>query len=131
MLLSRQRTSETTRGHGAPGSCLCREDWEATGRPFADTWATPMTTTASLEALISYVPALITRRVHGDFGATLAPASERFPAAVLIADLSGFTALTEHLSQHSPAGAEELTSILDNYFGHLVGVVMSHGGDVV
>lgn len=90
-----------------------------------------MISTASLEELASYVPALITRRVAADAGATMAPAVERFPAAVLIADLSGFTALTEHLAQHSPAGAEELTRILDLYFGHLVGVVMSHGGDVV
>lgn len=90
-----------------------------------------MTTTTPLEDLACYVPALILRRMHADLGATLAPASERFPAAVLYADLSGFTALTEHLTQNSPAGAEELTSILDLYFGHLVGVVMSHGGDVV
>jgi class 3 adenylate cyclase len=90
-----------------------------------------MISTASLEELASYVPALILRRMTADLGATLAPSVERFPAAVLIADLSGFTALTEHLAQHSPAGAEELTRILDLYFGQLVGVVMSHGGDVV
>ncbi|NTU81380.1 MAG: AAA family ATPase, partial [Chloroflexales bacterium] len=90
-----------------------------------------MTTAASLEDLASYVPALILRRLTADPGATMAASVERFPAAVLIADLSGFTALTEHLTQHSPAGAEELTRILDLYFGHLVGVVMSHGGDVV
>lgn len=90
-----------------------------------------MTTTAALEELASYVPALILRRMTSDLAATMAPAVERFPAAVMIADLSGFTALTEQLAQRSPAGAEELTRILDLYFGHLVGVVMSHGGDVV
>lgn len=90
-----------------------------------------MTTTAALEDLASYVPSLILRRMTAAPGATIAPAVAQFPAAVLFADLSGFTALTEHLTQHSPAGAEELTSILDLYFGHLVGVVMSHGGDVV
>lgn len=90
-----------------------------------------MITTAPLADLACYVPALILRRVSGDAGATMAPAAERFPAAVLFADLSGFTALTEHLTQHSPAGAEELTRILDRYFGHLVNIVTSHGGDVV
>ena len=90
-----------------------------------------MTTTAPLEDLACYVPSLILRRMTADAGATMAPAVERFPAAVLFADLSGFTALTEHLTRHSPAGAEELTRILDLYFGHLVGVVLSHGGDVV
>lgn len=90
-----------------------------------------MTTTAPLEDLACYVPSLILRRMSADAGATMAPSTERFPAAVLFADLSGFTALTEHLTRHSPAGAEQLTGILDLYFGHLVGVVMSHGGDVM
>jgi class 3 adenylate cyclase len=90
-----------------------------------------MTTTAPLEDLACYVPSLILRRMSAEAGITMAPAVERFPAAVLFADLSGFTALTEHLTQHSPAGAEELTRILDLYFGHLVQIVLAHGGDVV
>jgi len=90
-----------------------------------------MTTTSPIEELSSYVPALILRRMAADLGATTAPAAERFPAAVLVADLSGFTALTEQLTRHNPAGAEELTRILDLYFGHLVRVVVAHGGDVV
>ncbi|NWF81472.1 MAG: AAA family ATPase [Chloroflexi bacterium] len=90
-----------------------------------------MITTAPLEDLACYVPALILRRVSGDSGATMAPALERFPAAVLFTDLSGFTALTERLTSHSPAGAEELTRLLDGYFGRLVDIVTSHGGDVV
>lgn len=90
-----------------------------------------MTGIAPLEDLASYVPALILRRMALAGGATMVPSTERFPAAVLFADLSGFTALTEQFTQRNPAGAEELTQILDLYFGHLVGVVMSHGGDVV
>lgn len=90
-----------------------------------------MTTLSTLEELASYVPALILRRMTGDSVATLTPSIERFPAAVLFADLSGFTALTEYLTQQNPAGAEELTRILDLYFGHLVQVVGAHGGDVV
>lgn len=90
-----------------------------------------MITTAPLEDLASYVPALILRRMAADIGATMAPSVERFPAAALFADLSGFTALTEQMSLHNPAGTEELTQILDLYFGHLVRVVTSHGGDVV
>lgn len=90
-----------------------------------------MTSTRALEELASYVPALILRRLAVDSGATLTPDSERFPAAVLMADLSGFTALTERFARANPAGAEELTQILDRYFGHLVGIVSAHGGDVV
>ncbi|NJN17508.1 MAG: AAA family ATPase, partial [Oscillochloris sp.] len=90
-----------------------------------------MIPTSALDEISCYVPALILRRVTADSGATLAPSVERFPAAVLMADLSGFTALTEYLTRHNPAGAEELTRILDLYFGHLVRVVSAHGGDVV
>ncbi|NNJ12887.1 AAA family ATPase [Chloroflexales bacterium ZM16-3] len=90
-----------------------------------------MITSAPLEDLASYVPALILRRMAADMGTTMSPSVERFPAAALFADLSGFTALTEQLSLHNPAGTEELTQILDLYFGHLVRVVAAHGGDVV
>jgi class 3 adenylate cyclase/tetratricopeptide (TPR) repeat protein len=90
-----------------------------------------MISISALEELASYVPALILRRMAVDSGATLTPDLERFPAAVLMADLSGFTALTERFARANPAGAEELTQILDRYFGRLVGVVIAHGGDVV
>ncbi|MFV9504893.1 MAG: AAA family ATPase [Oscillochloridaceae bacterium umkhey_bin13] len=90
-----------------------------------------MSTLSALEELVGYVPALILHRIAGDAAATMAPAISRFPAAVLFADLSGFTALTEQLARQSPAGAEELTRILDLYFEYLVGVVLGHGGDVV
>ncbi|NTW00503.1 MAG: AAA family ATPase [Oscillochloris sp.] len=90
-----------------------------------------MIPTTLLEDLASYVPALILRRMVADVGATMSPSVEQFPAAALFADLSGFTALTEQFSLHNPAGTEELTQILDLYFGHLVRVVTAHGGDVV
>jgi class 3 adenylate cyclase len=90
-----------------------------------------MITTTLLEDLASYVPVLILRRMAADIGATMSPSVERFAAAAMFADLSGFTALTEQMSLHNPAGTEELTQILDLYFGHLVQVVTSHGGDVV
>ena len=37
--------------------------------------------------------------------------------AVLFADLSGFTALTERLAEHGPAGAETLSAIIGDIFG--------------
>src|SRR5262249_46442221 len=54
-----------------------------------------------------------------------------FPGAVLFADISGFTALTERLAEHGRSGAEELTQILDDYFGRIIEVVTAHGGDVI
>ncbi|WP_298814931.1 AAA family ATPase [Chloroflexus sp.] len=87
---------------------------------------------ANLTELACYLPGLIRRRLH-NVGADgqLKPAKETFPAAILFADLSGFTALTEHLTHTQPDGTEELTQILDLYFGHLVRIVTAHGGDVI
>ncbi len=87
---------------------------------------------ANLTELACYLPGLIRRRLHNvSADGQLTPARETFPAAILFADLSGFTALTEYLTHAHPDGAEELTQILDLYFGHLVRMVTAHGGDVI
>src|SRR5687767_10981399 len=86
---------------------------------------------ALVETLSSYVPALITRRLAGNSNRFTQPTTERFSAAVLFADISGFTALTERLAARGPAGAEEMTHLLNTYFGQLVDLITSHGGDIV
>jgi ABC-type oligopeptide transport system substrate-binding subunit/class 3 adenylate cyclase len=59
------------------------------------------------------------------------PKIDHGSAAVLFADISGFTAMTERLAQRGPAGAEELTRLLNAYFGQLIDFVTDYGGDVV
>jgi predicted ATPase/class 3 adenylate cyclase len=87
------------------------------------------TMSAFSKTLASYVPGLI---IHGLAATPIsAPISEHFPAAVLFADISGFTALTEHLAQQGPAGAEVLTSELNTYFGRLIDLITLHNGDVI
>ncbi|MCA1850288.1 MAG: adenylate/guanylate cyclase domain-containing protein, partial [Acidobacteria bacterium] len=86
---------------------------------------------ALVETLTSYVPALITRRLAGNSNRFTEPTVERSSAAVLFADISGFTALTERLAARGPAGAEEMTHLLNTYFGQLVDLITSHGGDIV
>ncbi len=80
--------------------------------------------------LASYVPTFIKRKLAQNPAPITAPTSEQFPAAVLFADISGFTALTERLAQRGPAGAEELTSALNMYFGRLIDLITRHGGDI-
>ncbi|MBE7555372.1 MAG: AAA family ATPase [Anaerolineales bacterium] len=87
--------------------------------------------TELIETLASYVPALITRRLAVNPTPIDSPTAETFPAAVLFADISGFTALTEHLAQKGPAGAEELTQHLNTYFGQLIDLITAYGGDIV
>jgi class 3 adenylate cyclase/tetratricopeptide (TPR) repeat protein len=50
--------------------------------------------------------------------------------AVMFADVSGFTPLSEELARHGKRGAEELTRILNAYFEDMIGAVEEAGGDV-
>src|SRR5512134_2993998 len=59
------------------------------------------------------------------------PRFRRFPAAVLFADVSGFTPLTEGLARKGPEGAEELTRLLNAYFSRMIALVEAEGGEIV
>jgi len=82
-------------------------------------------------SLTSYVPDLIVRRLADNPTPPNAPLAERFPAAVLFADISGYTALAERLSRRGPAGIEELTHVLNDSLGQLIALITALGGDVV
>jgi predicted ATPase/class 3 adenylate cyclase len=79
-------------------------------------------------ALAGYVPPNVLRRLGG--GPTELPYVEEFVGAVLIADISGFTAITERMCGSGPEGAETLAALLNAYFGRLVDHVGDAGGDV-
>src|SRR5438270_8414989 len=83
------------------------------------------------DTLTSYLPALILRRYAANPAPIRAPELDRITAAVLFADISGFTRLTERLAQRGPAGAEQLTVLLNDYFEKLVTLITDHGGDVI
>lgn len=59
------------------------------------------------------------------------PSADEVPCALLFADISGFTRLTERLAAKGPVGAEELTLALNSYFGDLIQIVDDYGGDVL
>jgi class 3 adenylate cyclase/tetratricopeptide (TPR) repeat protein len=86
---------------------------------------------AYLEALGSFVPSLIVREANAGHLKGSEPHGARIEAALLFADVSGFTALTERLAAEGPAGAENLTQILNLYFGGIIDLVERWGGDVV
>jgi class 3 adenylate cyclase/tetratricopeptide (TPR) repeat protein len=86
---------------------------------------------ALLDTFASYVPTLTLNRIAKTPTPLTTPKYEHFPAAVLFADISGFTALAEQLGKQGPAGAEELGGILNDYFGQLTALIAEHGGDVV
>ena len=84
---------------------------------------------ALADALASYVPSRILERLIAGGGCT--PFTERFPAALLFADISDSTRLAERLAAQGPAGAEEFSRLLNAYLGAVIDVVTAHGGDVV
>ena len=84
-----------------------------------------------LQALASYLPKLIVQRANDGRLSGSEPVAERFSAALLFADVSGFTKLTERLAAQGPAGTEHLTQILNLYFGRIIDIVDHWGGDVV
>ena len=79
----------------------------------------------------SFVPAIIRARAAAYDDLISAPGKERHFAGVLFADISGFTALTEQLSRRGPEGAEELTRLLNMYFGGIIDAIEVAGGDVL
>lgn len=84
-----------------------------------------------LEHLATYVPRRVLRALSTSGADALAPHVERFPAAILFADISGFTDLSERLAQKGAAGTEELSSIINACFGSMLGPVSHSGGDVL
>ena len=81
-----------------------------------------------MEIVSSYIP--IDRRFALTYGVAL---PEKTQGAVLFADISGFTSLTETLAQElgPQRGAEEITHQLNNVFGALTAVVHRFGGSII
>jgi len=81
--------------------------------------------------LDSFVSSLIRERIARDPSSLDQPRLERFQAVVLLADLSGFSALTQEFAKRGPRGAEDLKDHLNFFCGHLVDLVDAHGGQIL
>ena len=58
------------------------------------------------------------------------PHADRSPAALLMVDIAGFTALTEAAVRQGPEGTERLSRALNFYVGQIIDLVAEHGGDI-
>ncbi|MEM7033039.1 MAG: adenylate/guanylate cyclase domain-containing protein, partial [Chloroflexota bacterium] len=76
-----------------------------------------------LSSLISYVPPAVAQSIYTHPNHPQQPNQTTFRAAVLFADVSGFTPLAEALSQKGPRGAEELTRLLNQYFSRMISLI--------
>jgi class 3 adenylate cyclase/tetratricopeptide (TPR) repeat protein len=86
---------------------------------------------ALLQAISAYVPTFITGQILANPSISLAGWEKRMNAALLFADVSGFTAMSEGLAQMGKEGAETLTNILNAYFTTMIDLVHSYGGQVI
>ncbi|XP_034836229.1 adenylate cyclase type 10-like isoform X1 [Maniola hyperantus] len=57
--------------------------------------------------------------------------TKRFVGVLLMADVSGYTALSERYNNTGKGGTYRLTVTLNTYLGSLIEVIYSHGGDII
>ncbi|MEA3266054.1 MAG: hypothetical protein U9P42_03825, partial [Candidatus Fermentibacteria bacterium] len=54
-----------------------------------------------------------------------------FKEALLVADISGFTHITELLAKDGKEGTEELTILLNNYFDKMISIISNYSGSII
>lgn len=81
--------------------------------------------------LVSYLPKIVLERLVAEPIGDRGPIADQRSGAVLIADVSGFTTITEQLAARGAIGAEQLTDLLNAYFGRVIDTIAAHGGDIV
>jgi class 3 adenylate cyclase/predicted ATPase len=84
-----------------------------------------------LQSLLPYVPLYWVRQALLDPEHELVGREDRFYAAVLFVDISGFTLISETLSRKGNEGVRELLDILERYFTVMAEPVLAYGGEVV
>ena len=80
-------------------------------------------------ALISYLPPRVRRRLRD--GLPELPLADTFEGALLIADISGFTRMTEQMARRGREAVETLRALINGYFDELIDRVDLHGGEVM
>jgi len=89
-----------------------------------------------LSKLASYLPALIVQHLVNEYqkrktGPTPVPQKNRIRTAVLFADVSGFTALSEAMAmKYGPTGCQHVAQKLNQYFEKMLRHISKQGGDI-
>eukprot|EP00736_Rhodelphis_marinus_P001270 Rmarinus@m.6390 len=80
--------------------------------------------------LTPFIPSCVTELLEKN-GPTTDPIAEPFWGAVLLADMSGFTAITERMDTLGVRGMEEMNNYLNLLFTPMISIIEEHGGDVL
>jgi class 3 adenylate cyclase/predicted ATPase len=85
---------------------------------------------ALVEATESHLPASLVKQVLEN--PAVGQANGRFVSgALLFADISGFTAMSEQLSRVGREGAEEVTAVVNRYFDVMLGILREYRGELI
>lgn len=85
---------------------------------------------ALLEATTTHLPASLVKQLQENPVPGLAQG--RFvEGTLLFADISGFTAMSEKLSQSGREGAEEVTAVVNRYFDQMLAILKDYKGDLI
>ncbi|GMH40958.1 hypothetical protein BSKO_08862 [Bryopsis sp. KO-2023] len=71
------------------------------------------------------------REAYNAVASAMRPSMATFCGAVMVADVTGFTMLTEKLSKRGTNGVEILTKCINNFFSKVIEVVFEYQGDVI
>ena len=82
-----------------------------------------------LDAVITYLPCYLVQ-TELDSEAPDPVGGAFLDGALLLADISGFTALSERLGTLGKRGAEEITDLVNRYSSAMLEVLFAHGGDL-
>ena len=84
-----------------------------------------------MPSLSAFLPPHLLRSLAKRKRSPAPPHVERFPAALLVSDISGFTALTEKLQKKGREGAEEIANLVNVAFRPGIRAIERQGGSIV
>ncbi len=82
---------------------------------------------SALSSIVPYLPSILLDTVSRNPNRPI-PWIECLDGSLVLADVSGFTSMTEKLAQVGKEGAEWLTSIINDYFQRMLDTVSNYGG---
>jgi len=102
---------------------------EANSKRKASVFDNRVVTARDVAKLVSFVPRQLMSILDAD--GKLKMTQRTSQAVLMLADISGFTHLSEELCSKGPEGVNELSEIISDFLGALIKILISFGGDVI
>jgi class 3 adenylate cyclase len=85
----------------------------------------------TLRTVTAHVPLPVVREIYRRRGDEPGDIIRHLDSVMAVADITGFTAMTEALNDAGQDGLEELTHLLNRYLSTMVNLAETHGGQVI